>query len=92
MTPMTERLLREVNLRIHQLTRDFDGPTDFLCECGHPTCQMTSLEVHATEFADILATPGSLLVAPGHQAPGAEIVRERRGYLIVRDAAQAAIV
>ena len=88
---MAERLLREVNRRIYQLTRDFDGPTDFLCECGKPGCQMTSLEVHATEFADILATPGSLLVASGHEAPGAEIVRQRRGYLIVRDAAQAAL-
>jgi hypothetical protein len=91
MTPMTERLLREVNLRIHQLARDFDGPTDFLCECGQPTCEMTSLEVHTTEFADIVATPGSVLVAPGHQGPGAEIVRERLRYLIVRGAAQPAI-
>jgi len=88
---MAERLLREVNRRIYQLTRDFEGPTDFLCECGEPTCQMTSLEVHATEFADILATPGALLVAPGHEVPGAEVVRQRRGYLIVRDAAQAAV-
>jgi hypothetical protein len=53
---------------------------------------MTPLEVQPTEFADILAVPGALLVAPGHEAPGAEVVRQRRGYAIVRDAARAAVV
>jgi hypothetical protein len=83
---VTESLLREVNCRIHQLTRDFDGPSEFLCECGHPGCEMTTLELHPTEFADLLATPDCILVAPGHDAPAVELVREHRGYLIVRKA------
>ena len=84
---MTEPLLREVNRRIYQLTRDFDGPSEFLCECAHSACAMTPLELHPVEFADVLATPDCLLVAPGHEAPGLEVVRQRRDYLIVRHTA-----
>jgi hypothetical protein len=46
---------------------------------------LTAIKLHATEFADILPSPGCMLVAPGHEAPGLEIVRERRGYLMVRE-------
>jgi hypothetical protein len=86
MTPVTDSLLREVNRRINQLTRDFDGPSEFLCECGRSSCELTTLELHPTEFADLLATPDCLLVAPGHDAPGFEVVRGGGGYLIVRKA------
>jgi hypothetical protein len=79
-----EPLLREVNHRIHALTRNFTGPGEYLCECGNVTCQVTLLALDASAFADVLATPGGLLVAPGHDPPGTELVSQGRGYLVVR--------
>ena len=82
-------VLREVNRRIHALTRVFDGPTGYLCECGRVTCSVTNMvDLDATEFADVLAMPDTLLVAPGHETPGTEVVRRRNGYLIVRHSEQ----
>ena len=85
MRALDEPLLREVNRRIHALTRSFDGPSEFLCECGHATCRATMLVLDPAEFADILAVPGRRLVAPGHETPGTAILRQGAGYLVVHE-------
>src|SRR5207237_21311 len=85
MRAVDEPLLREVNRRIHALTRSFDGPIEFVCECGHGICVATMVVLEPAEFADVLAVPGNRLVAPGHETPGTEIVRRGRGYLVVHE-------
>jgi hypothetical protein len=76
-------LLRELNRRTRCLA-DFAGPRDYACECGHPTCNRTMVEVDHNEIEQILAEPECALVAPGHDRPGTEVVRYGDGYLIVR--------
>jgi hypothetical protein len=85
---MTGPLLREVNRRIYDLTRDLSGPAEFLCECCDPECEATRVVMHPFEFADVLAMDGCLVVAPGHAAGGYEVVRERGGYALVRETAR----
>jgi hypothetical protein len=88
-TRIREPLLREVNLRIHQLTRAFDGPSEYICECGHPSCQPpTPVTLPPDEFAAISTNPGHRLLAPGHQTGDDELVRQGRDCLIVRDPTQ----
>jgi hypothetical protein len=70
------RLRREINLRIYQLVREFEGPSEFLCECGRPTCQEVALRLRPEEFAAVLALPDWFLVAPGHVPAHAAAIRE----------------
>jgi hypothetical protein len=83
---MEEPVLREVNRRIHDLTRPVAGPTEYLCECGSVDCGLKRIVADDAEFADALALQDTLFVAPGHESPGSEIVRQGQGYLIVRRA------
>lgn len=81
---MSEPLLREVNVRIYERAREWDEPSEYVCECGLPACEKPTLRLEPHEVADLLAMSGCILVAPGHDAPGAKIVRQGRDYLFVR--------
>jgi hypothetical protein len=85
---MTEPLLRDVNRHIYELTRDLDGPGEFLCECCDSECEATRVVMHPLEFADALAMDGCLVVAPGHAAENHEVVQERRCFVLVRETAR----
>jgi hypothetical protein len=76
-------LLREVNLRIHALTREFREPAEYLCECGSPTCQGTMITLQPCVFTDLLAVQSAVLVLPGHETVGMKTVSQGRGYLFV---------
>jgi len=84
MTDGYEVLRREVNTRIHALEPGRGGTNAYLCECGHVTCAMKTIALYPAVFGEIAAIRGARLVAPGHETPGTEIVREGRGYLAVR--------
>jgi hypothetical protein len=78
-------LVREVNVRIHELVSQFDEPSEYLCECARSTCrEKTLLRLHPTEFADVRAMPRCFVVARGHRPAGSIIVRDAPEYLIVR--------
>jgi hypothetical protein len=76
--------LREVNAQIYRLTRYFDGPSEYICECAAPDCH-SMLAVSSSEFAAILAAPGHRLVASGHDGGGLATVREGGGYVVIAD-------
>jgi hypothetical protein len=78
-----ESIFREVNLRIHALTRAWGVRSDYVCECGHVTCRAVLLALSPEDFAQALALSGARLVAPGHQTPGTRVVLKTRRYLIV---------
>jgi hypothetical protein len=78
-------LVREVNVRIHELVSQFDGPSDYFCECARSTCrEKTLLRLHPAEFAHVRAMPGCFVVARDHRPAGSSIVRDAPQYLIVR--------
>jgi hypothetical protein len=85
---MHSAVLREVNERIYEVARQhsFGGTTEFLCECGQQSCNVTHVEMHLTEFADCITRDGCFVVAPRHERPDDEIVRAGNGYLLVRAA------
>jgi hypothetical protein len=78
-------LLRQVNARIQGLTPGLGRTSEYLCECGHVTCARTMIALHPAVFREIVAISGARVVAPGHETPGSEIVREGRGYRVVRE-------
>jgi len=84
MTDGFDPLFREVNLRIHELTRGFWEPAEYLCECGDAACQGTMIALQPSVFADLIALHDVALVMPRHEPPDTEIVRQGRGYLLVR--------
>jgi hypothetical protein len=75
--------LREANVRIHELSRGFREPAEYLCECGSRTCQATMITLQPSVFADVVALEGVLLVLPGHESPGMQTLRQGQGYVIV---------
>ena len=84
-----EPMLRRANLRVHEFKRASEPTPGYFCECARIGCGLTMVAVDPFEFADVLAMPDALLVAPGHEIPGAEIVRACPGYIIVRQTAEA---
>jgi hypothetical protein len=77
-------MLREVNREIFVLARSFESGAEYICECGDVTCSMATVPLEPREIADVLGLMDCLLVAPGHELPGAEVVRRGRGYAVVR--------
>ena len=59
-------LLREVNRRIYEVTLGFEGPSEFVCECGQDGCE-EKLMLRTAEFIEVL-TARRRLVAPDHTA------------------------
>ena len=84
---MDSDLAREINLRIYEVARHFhlDDHAEFLCECGRADCGQAHVQMWTTDFADCVATEGALIVAPGHQPTGSEVIRERGAYLLIGD-------
>ena len=81
---IVDSALRDVNAQIYRLTRYFDGPSEYICECAAPECH-SMLAVNSSDFAAILAEPGHRLVASGHDGVGLVTVREGGGYVVIAD-------
>ena len=82
-------LLREVNRRIAELAAGFDAPLEYICECGDRTCERVTIKLELGEVQSIFDTPGCYLVAPGHDREGMELIRDGRGYQVVRRESEA---
>jgi hypothetical protein len=68
-------LVREVNARIEEISRDFggvNGSYDLICECGRVEC-VERVEVPVS-FYQAARPKGCFLIAPGHDSPGADRV------------------
>jgi hypothetical protein len=60
---------------------DFAG---FVCECGDPDCD-TTVRLEMPAYESIRQDSQLFFAVPGHEAPGAEDVVDRRdGYVVVR--------
>ena len=68
-----QRLYREVNKRIRDMTAAADGPVEFLCECGQLECTAMVGFTHR-QFDVLLGEPDCVLVAAEH----ADVVNGRR--------------
>jgi hypothetical protein len=71
--PKQQRLLRDVNARIREISDRFGTPEGhyrLLCECGRDDCD-ERVEVEVALYAEIRRTSGYLL-APSHGGLGRE--------------------
>ncbi len=94
----TESLFRNVNERIAEASERFDaganGEAEFMCECDDPACT-ERLELPLDEYEQLREDATTFVLDPDHVNPEIEkIVRQGRGYAIVKkvDAAAARIV
>ncbi len=70
----TEALFREVNERIAESTRRFDGShARFLCECGDPLCT-DRIEATLDDYERVRAAAATFMVRDGHAVAGIEEV------------------
>jgi hypothetical protein len=80
-----EDVFRELNERIEQGHWPAEPSTTaaFRCECASLGCNLL-VELTLAEYERVRADARRFLVAPGHELPVAETVRERHdGYLVV---------
>src|SRR5262249_11255773 len=84
-TVVRSDLYRAVNQRIHELTARSIDPIEFLCECGDESCLRTLIPLTRREYEQIREIRDHVLLAPGHERPGTEVVRQRDGYLVARE-------
>jgi hypothetical protein len=81
----TESLFRDVNERIAETSERFDADgAEFMCECADPACA-ERLEVPLDDYEDVRSDATTFLLNPEHIEPEVEeVVRERRGYAVVK--------
>lgn len=72
----TEALFREVNERIAESTRRFDGhDARFLCECGDPHCT-DRIDATLDDYERVRAAGATFMVRAGHDIAEVEDVVE----------------
>jgi hypothetical protein len=89
-----EAALREVNEAIERglWPGEKDGPVEFRCECARLGCDRLII-LTIREYEQVRAHPRRFVIAPGHQASGAEeIVESRPGYWVIEKDDQAGVV
>ena len=87
----TEALFRDVNERIAESAERFDADsTDFVCECGDPTCTHR-IAVSLVEYETVRAEPTTFLVTPGHEQSDIEQVIDDRGRFRIIDKVHAVV-
>jgi hypothetical protein len=73
----TEALFREVNERIAEGVRRFEGDdARFVCECGDPTCT-DPIEASLDDYERVRADGATFLVCEGHDLADVEEVVDR---------------
>ena len=66
-----QSILLELNTRVHDAARRFEGvesgrdPWDFTCECGAPGCRLT-VALTLVDY-EALCAMGRPVLAPGHE-------------------------
>lgn len=89
-----EAVFREVNeaIRRGRWPGEQHAPSAFCCECAQLGCSQM-IELVASEYERIRASPHRFLVAPGHDLPQAEtIIESHERYVVVEKRAEAARV
>lgn len=81
-----ERLFREVNERINELSEQLlDGGgelIEFFCECGRNFCS-DRLQLTLAEYGAVRSDPTHFAVVPGHEIETLESVAERHEQYVV---------
>ena len=85
-----ERLLREANRRIEQMTKDLSElgfarereGCEFFCACGRPDCT-EKIRLTVAEFEEVHEQPHRFILCPGHVTPEIERVVEEHGRYVV---------
>lgn len=79
-----QALLREVNERLVELARGFNGrPLECVCECSKDDCTDT-IAVLEEEYESVRAVPRHFLVVPGHETLEVErVVRNGHPFIVV---------
>lgn len=78
-----QRLLREVNERIVELTGwNETGVSLFVCECSDLSCT-DAVEMSEAEYTLVRRDESHFLVFPGHERPESERVVQRNGRFVV---------
>jgi hypothetical protein len=82
----SERLYREVNMRIREVGGTFpaNGTLDFLCECGRPDCSVT-IELTQAQWDSLVDGGAAVLLAAEHAAAadGRRIIAENGRFVLV---------
>jgi hypothetical protein len=78
-----EILFRQVNERIVELSDQWGGSLDLVCECANAEC-LARIEATLHEYELLRQNPRRFAVLPGHEIPEIEDVVDRTTrYLIV---------
>lgn len=79
-----QRLYREVNKRIRQLSDAADGPVEFLCECGRGDCTTTIAFTHR-QYDTVVGRDDCVLLAAEHAdgLDGRRVVAENGRFVLV---------
>jgi len=80
----TQILFREVNERVRQTIDAFDGPNEFLCECGTGEC-IETVPLTLEEYERIRSHANLFLLAAGHENPDVDrVVDQGAAYVLVK--------
>jgi hypothetical protein len=78
-----ELLFRQVNERIAELSDDWDGELEIVCECANERCTRV-ISVPADEYERVRRQPDRFIVLGGHQVAKIEnVVESTERYLVV---------
>jgi hypothetical protein len=78
-TRQNQRVFREVNQRIADITRgQQELESEFLCECGESSC-VAVVGLPLEEYEQVRARGDFFLAAPGHCVEGIDHLVESRG-------------
>jgi len=84
-----QALLREVNERIEQLTRDV-SELEIVCECANTGC-IETIQLSVGEYEAIRSSPVRFPIIPGHEFPEIEyVVETNERYAVVEKIGEAA--
>ncbi len=75
----TESAFREVNEAIARTAERFEvDDAHFICECSDAACA-DRIPAELDDYEEVRSEPTRFLHAPGHRAPGVELVVEETG-------------
>ena len=78
-----ELLFRQVNERIAELSDDWGGELEIVCECASERCTRV-ISVRADDYARVRQQPDRFMVLGGHQVAKIEnVVETTDAYLVV---------
>jgi hypothetical protein len=81
-----ETSFRDINERLHDGLQQVPGNPqllEFICECGHRTCEQ-HIQLSLAEYEQVRLDSRHFAIVPGHAIPGAErVVATRERFAVV---------